>query len=222
MSQTLRQQLLMQVVAGKTTYTLALIGLCNDTWLRSRAQPDVQTSKPVCEQPLTSKMICILCIVSHALPGTTRQPYSSGGLRYMPTETEPGRIALSLCSPATLLMQMLDPNSYLFHPTSLVVHFQFCPLGRPFNEPSVFSQAQASEQIPESYPKSVEAHSSSSRTSRSRLSRQHRITVEDHQLTFILPESSWSRHTRCCIPCARFSALWNMELNSCGVLCSCF
>jgi hypothetical protein len=34
----------MQVVAGKTIYTLALIGLCNDTRLRSREQPDVEAS----------------------------------------------------------------------------------------------------------------------------------------------------------------------------------
>lgn len=32
-----------------------------------------------------------------------------------------------------------------------------------------------------------------------------------------MPESSWSRHTRCCIPCARCSALQNIELNRCSV-----
>jgi hypothetical protein len=112
-------------------------------------------------------MICTLCIVSHALPGTIWQPYSSGGLRCAPTE--PRRIALQHCTPAILLMQMLDPDIYPFHPASLVICFQYCPLGRRFDEPLSFRTISSPglSTVAGSNPGSVEALSSSSRVSRS-------------------------------------------------------
>ena len=131
--------------------------------------------------------------MSYALPGAVRQPYSPGSLPYTPTD--PRRIALSLYRSASLRKQLLDQSGYLLILRSLAVHRSI--VLRPTHSANLYhcvqSRAQASEMFPESSPKSVEAHPSSSIQiqiqSRRRRSRVENVSTHIHCARIIVVSS---------------------------------
>lgn len=125
--------------------------------------------------------------------------------------TDPRRIKLQCCNPAIFLEQIFIPSDHPLHPDACDPTQHFLAIYRTNLCRCPRSQSQDPGHLPERNPRFVEAHSSSSIQVHSRWSRKRAKT---YPLTFIAPESSWSRHTQYCIPCARCSALQTMELGS--------